>query len=118
MDTAPAAPAGKEQDPAVVAALAALRLAEQASNVGELAPLEQAIAANPDNHQARFDLAVALSAKGDRDGAADQLLEIIRRDRSWNDQAARKQLLQLFEAWGLMDPASVAARRKLSAIWF
>ena len=97
---------------------AALRLAEQASNVGELAPLEQAIAANPDNHQARFDLAVALSAKGERDAAADQLLEIIRRDRKWNDEAARKQLLQLFEAWGLMDPASVTARRKLSAVWF
>ena len=77
-----------------------------------------AVAANPDDHQARFDLAVALSAKGDRAAAADQLLELIRRDRSWNDQAARKQLLQLFEAWGLMDPESVAARRKLSAIWF
>jgi putative thioredoxin len=118
LETAPAAAPGKEQEPAVVAAHAALRLAEQASNVGELAPLEQAIAANPDHHQARFDLAVALSAKGERDAAADQLLEIIRRDRKWNDEAARKQLLQLFEAWGLMDPASVAARRKLSAIWF
>jgi putative thioredoxin len=118
LETAPAAPPGKEQDPAVVAAHAALRLAEQASNVGELGPLEQAVAANPDDHQARFDLAVALSAKGDRASAADQLLEIIRRDRKWNDEAARKQLLQLFEAWGLMDPESVAARRKLSAIWF
>jgi putative thioredoxin len=118
LETAPLAPAGKEQDPAVAAASAALRLAEQASNVGELAPLEQAVAANPDDHQARFDLAVGLSAKGDRAAAADQLLELIRRDRSWNDQAARKQLLQLFEAWGLMDPESVAARRKLSAIWF
>ena len=118
LETAPAAAPGKEQDPAVVAAWAALRLAEQASTVGELAPLEQAIAANPDDHQARFDLAIALSAKGERDAAADQLLEIIRRDRKWNDEAARKQLLQLFEAWGLMDPAAVAARRKLSAIWF
>jgi putative thioredoxin len=118
LETAPAAPAGKEQDAAVAAAWAALRLAEQASNVGELAPLEQAVAANPNDHQARFDLAVALSAKGDRAGAADQLIEIIKRDRKWNDEAARKQLLQLFEAWGLMDPASVAARRKLSAIWF
>src|SRR5580698_1032378 len=118
LETAPAAAPGKEQDLAVVAAWAALRLAEQASTVGELAPLEQAIAANPDNHQARFDLAVALSAKGERDAAADHLLEIIRRDRKWNDEAARKQLLQLFEAWGLMDPASVAARRKLSAVWF
>jgi len=118
LETAPTAPAGKEQDPAVVAAHAALRLAEQASNVGELAPLEQAVAANPNDHRARFDLAVALSAKGDRAGAADQLIEIIRRDRKWNEEAARKQLLQLFEAWGLMDPESVAARRKLSAIWF
>jgi putative thioredoxin len=118
LETAPAVPAGKEQDAAVAAAWAALRLAEQASNVGELAPLEQAVAANANDHQARFDLAVALSAKGDRAGAADQLIEIIKRDRKWNDEAARKQLLQLFEAWGLMDPASVAARRKLSAIWF
>ena len=118
LETAPAASPGREQDPAMAAAWAALRLAEQASNVGELAPLEQAVAANPDDHQSRFDLAVALSAKGDRDAAADQLLEIIRRDRKWNDEAARKQLLQFFEAWGLMDPASVAARRKLSAIWF
>jgi putative thioredoxin len=118
LETLPAPPPGKEQDPAVAAASAALHLAEQASNVGELAPLEQAVASNPDDHQSRFDLAVALSAKGDRDAAADHLLEIIRRDRKWNDEGARKQLLQLFEAWGLMDPASVAARRKLSAIWF
>ena len=118
LETAPAPPPGKDQDPAIAAAWAALRLAEQASNVGELAPLEQAVAANPDDHQSRFDLAVALSAKGDREAAADNLLEIIRRDRKWNDEAARKQLLQLFEAWGLMDPATVAARRKLSAIWF
>ncbi len=117
LETAPAPAPGKE-DLAVAAAWAALRLAEQASNVGEFAPLEQAVAANPDDHKARFDLAVALSAKGDREGAADQLLEIIRRDRKWNDEAARKQLLQLFEAWGLMDQATIAARRKLSAIWF
>ena len=117
LETAPAPAPGKE-DPAIAAAWAALRLAEQTSNVGELAPLEQAVAANPDDHQARFDLALALSAKGDREAAADQLLEIIRRNRDWNEQAARRQLLQLFEAWGLMDPATVVARRKLSAIWF
>ena len=117
LETAPAPAPGKE-DPAITAAWAALRLAEQASNVGELAPLEQAVAANPNDHQARYDLALALSAKDDREATADQLLEIIRRDRAWNEQAARKQLLQLFEAWGLMDPATIAARRKLSAIWF
>ena len=116
--TAPAPAPGKEPDPALAAALAAVSLAEQASAVGELAPLEAAVAENPDDHQSRFDLAVALSAKGEREKAADQLLEIIRRDRKWNDEAARKQLLQFFEAWGLMDPASIAARRKLSAIWF
>ena len=98
--------------------MAALRLAEQASNVGELAPLEQAIAANPDNHQARFDLAVALSAKGERDAAADQLLEIIRRDRKWNDDGARKQLVQFFDAWGPTDEATVEGRRRLSSILF
>jgi putative thioredoxin len=115
--TAPKPASGKE-DPAIAAAWAALNLAEQASSVGELAPLEQAIAANPNDHKARFDLAVALSAEGNRDAAADHLLEIIKRDRKWNEEAARKQLLQFFEAWGLMDPASIAARRKLSAIWF
>ncbi len=116
--TAPAPQPGKEPDPAIAAASAALSLAEQAASVGDLQPLEAKLAADPNDHQARFDLAVALSAKGERDKAADELIEIIRRDRNWNDQAARKQLLQLFEAWGLMDPASVAARRKLSAIWF
>ena len=80
--------------------------------------LEKALAENPDNHQARFDLALALNAKGQRDEAADALLTIFKRDRKWNDEAARKQLLQFFEAWGLMDPAAVTARRKLSAILF
>jgi putative thioredoxin len=111
-------PAGKEQDPALAAAWAAVRVAEQAAAVGDLAPLQTALAENPDNHQARFDLALALNAKGQRDEAADCLLAIIKRDRKWNDEAARKQLLQFFEAWGLMDPAAVTARRKLSAILF
>jgi putative thioredoxin len=109
---------GKEPDPAIAAATAALHLAEQAQSVGDLAPLQQKLAADPDDHQARFDLAVALNAKGERDKAADELLAILKRDRAWNDGAARKQLLQFFEAWGLMDKTTVAARRKLSAIWF
>ena len=113
----PTAP-GKDADPAIAAAWAAVHLAEQAATVGDLAPLRKALAENPDDHQARFDLAVALAAKGDRDDAASQLLEIIRRERRWNEDAARRQLLQFFEAWGLMDPSTVAARRKLSAIWF
>jgi putative thioredoxin len=109
---------GKDPDPAIAAATAALHLAEQAASVGDLAPLQRALAANPDDHQARFDLAVALNAKGERDQAADELLAIIKRDRAWNEGAARRQLLQFFEAWGLMDKTTVAARRKLSAIWF
>jgi putative thioredoxin len=109
---------GKDPDPAIAAATAALHLAEQAASVGDLAPLQKALAANPDDHQARFDLAVALNAKGERDQAAEELLAIIKRDRAWNEAAARKQLLQFFEAWGLMDKTTVAARRKLSAIWF
>jgi putative thioredoxin len=114
---APPAP-GKEPDPAIAAAIAALHVAEQAASVGDLAPLQRALNANPDDHQARFDLALALAAKGERDNAADELLAIIKRERGWNDGAARKQLLQFFEAWGLMDKTTVAARRKLSAIWF
>ena len=114
---APPAP-GKDPDPAIAAATAALHLAEQAESVGDLAPLQKTLAANPDDHQARFDLAVALNAKGEREKAAEELLAIIKRDRAWNDAAARKQLLQFFEAWGLMDKVTVAARRKLSAIWF
>ncbi len=118
LSMAPAPALGKSPEPAIAAAQAALHLAEQAQSVGDLAPLEQALAQNPDNHQARFDLAVALNAQGARDAAADKLLEIIKRERGWNDGAARKQLLQFFEAWGLMDPSTVDARRKLSAVWF
>ena len=118
LSMAPPTAPGKDPDPAIAAAGAAVRLAEQAASVGDLAPLEKKLAANPDDHQARLDLAIALNAKGDRDSAANQLLEIIRRERRWNEDAARKQLLQFFEAWGLMDPSTVAARRKLSAIWF
>jgi putative thioredoxin len=118
LSMAPAPAPGKDPDPAVSAAWAAVHLAEQATTVGDLAPLEKAVAADPANHQARFDYAVALNAKGDREGAAVQLLDIIKRERDWKDGAARKQLLQFFEAWGLMDEATVAARRKLSSVWF
>jgi putative thioredoxin len=110
------APAGNHT--AISAARAALELAEQASNVGDLAGLEAALAKNPGDHQARFDLAVALNANGRRDEAANRLLEIIKADRNWNDDGARKQLVQFFEAWGPMDPATLAARRKLSTLLF
>ena len=74
--------------------------------------------ANADDHQARFDLALALSGKGDKTGAVDELIEIIRRDREWNEDGARKQLLQFFEAWGFKDAGAVYGRRKLSSILF
>ena len=76
------------------------------------------LAADPNDHQARYDLALARDAAGDREGAIDELLELIRRDRKWNDDAARKHLVTLFEAMGPTDPRTVAARRKLSSILF
>ncbi|CAH1658037.1 thioredoxin [Chelatococcus asaccharovorans] len=111
-------PADKANDPAIAAARAALELAEQAASLGDLAEFEQRLATNPLDHQARFDLALALNAKGKREEAADQLLEIFRRDRTWNDDGARKQLLQFFEAWGPMDEATLAGRRRLSSLLF
>ncbi len=80
--------------------------------------LEVRVAADADDHQARYDLATALNAVGQRDEAAAALLEIIKRDRAWNEDGARMQLLKFFEAWGLSDPATLAARRKLSALLF
>ncbi|HET7678578.1 MAG TPA: thioredoxin [Xanthobacteraceae bacterium] len=111
-------PEAKQNDSAVAAARAALELAEQAKAVGPIAELEQKVAANPADHQARFDLAVALNAKGRREDAAEHLLTIVRRDRKWNDDAARKQLVQFFDAWGFADPAAVEGRKKLSSILF
>jgi len=84
----------------------------------QLATFQRRLAADPADHQARYDLATALNASGQRAEAADALLDIIRRQRGWNDDAARLQLLKFFEAWGFDDPATVAARRKLSAILF
>ena len=104
-------------DPAVARAKSALALAEIAP-AGESAELQARVDANPDDLDARFELAGALMARDDRDGAADQLLEIVRRDREWNDGAARKRLLQLLEAIGLEDPWAAQQRRRLSAILF
>jgi putative thioredoxin len=106
-----------EKDPAIARARSALALAE-AAPAGETGELEARIAANPDDHQARLDLAGALMASGNRDGAADQLFEIIQRDREWEEGAARKKLLQILEAVGLEDPWAGAQRRRLSAILF
>lgn len=111
-------PEAKVSDPALAAVRAAIELAEQAASLGDTAELEAKVAANPGDHQARFDLALALNAHDKREEAVDQLVAIIKADRTWNDDGARKQLLQFFEAWGHMDDASVAGRRKLSTLLF
>ncbi|MEP9366454.1 thioredoxin [Xanthobacter sp. VNH20] len=111
-------PAAQQSDSAIAAAKAALDLAEQAAALGDAAPLEAKVNADPTDHQARFDLAVALNAKGLREQALAHLLEIVKRDRAWNEDGARKQLIQFFEAWGPTDPQTVAGRKKLSAILF
>jgi putative thioredoxin len=111
-------PQSKQNDPAVAAARAALELTEQTKAVGPVGELEQKVAANPLDHQARFDLALALNGKGQRKEALDHLLEIVRRDRKWNDDGARKQLVQLFDAWGPTDEATIEGRRRLSSILF
>jgi putative thioredoxin len=111
-------PESKRNDAAVKAVQASLDLAEQAEAVGPVIELEQKVAANPLDHQARFDLATALNASGKRTEAAQHLLDIIRRDRKWNDDAARKQLVQFFEAWGGADEATVEGRKRLSTILF
>jgi putative thioredoxin len=112
------APASAANDPALVAIRAQLDLAAETAKLGDAGSLEARIAANPSDHQARFDLALLLNAKGDRDGATDRLLEIMRKDRSWNEEKARKQLLQFFEAWGPTDDATRSGRRKLSSVLF
>ena len=111
-------PEAKRNEAPVAAARAALENAEQAKSVGPLAELEGKVLANPLDHQARFDLAVALNAKGKRADAVNQLIEIVRRDRKWNEDGARKQLVQFFEAWGPTDEATVDGRKRLSSILF
>jgi putative thioredoxin len=111
-------PEAKRNDTAVAAARAALELAEQAKSVGPIEELEQKVKANPLDHQARFDLAVALNSKNRRQEAVDHLIEIVRRDRKWNEDGARKQLVQFFDAWGPTDEATVTGRKRLSSILF
>jgi putative thioredoxin len=102
--------------PEIARARAALEVAS--APAADTGPLEARLAANPDDHEARFELASARMAAGDRDAAADALLELIRRDREWNDGGARAKFLQLLEAQGLEDPWSGAQRRRLSAVLF
>jgi putative thioredoxin len=111
-------PESKRNDSAVAAARAALELAEQAKTLGPVADLEQKVQANPLDHQARFDLALALNGQGRRMDALDHLINIVKRDRKWNDDGARKQLVQLFDAWGPADEATIEGRKRLSSILF
>jgi len=113
-----AVPADKAKDPMIARAKAALALAGEAAAVDDLGGLKAKVAANPEDQEARYELAGALMAAGDRDGAADLLLGSIESDREWNDGAARKRLLTLFEATGLEDPWVAAQRRRLSAVLF
>jgi putative thioredoxin len=113
------APAKIKDAPEIAAARSAIELEIEGRRArAMLAEFEERLAANPDDHAARIELAVALNAAGDREGAVDALIEAIRRDRAWNDEAARKQLLKFFEAWGFEDPATRAGRRKLSTLLF
>jgi putative thioredoxin len=111
-------PEAKRNDSTVAAARAAVELAEQAAAVGPIAELEQKVAQNALDHQARFDLATALNAKGQRKEALDHLLEIVRRDRKWNEDGARKQLVQFFDAWGPIDEITIEGRKRLSSLLF
>src|SRR4029077_19588208 len=111
-------PEAKRNEAAVATARAALEVAEQAKSIGPLEDLEKRLLADPLDHQARFDLAVALNANGKREDAVKHLIDIIKRDRKWNDDGARKQLVQFFEAWGGTDPATLDGRKRLSSILF
>lgn len=111
-------PPDKANDPALAAVRAQIELADTAPDASEIAAFEAALANNANDHQARHDLAAALAAAGRKEEAVDHLLTIIAKDRAWNEDGARKQLVQLFEAWGPTDEWSVSGRRRLSSILF
>ena len=111
-------PADKLQDPNVISAKATLDLALNPVDTSELTRLEAAIAKTPDDFAARLELAVVLNGSNQRSEAIDQLIYVIRKDRSWNEDAARRQLVSFFEAWGPKDEATLMGRRKLSSVLF
>jgi putative thioredoxin len=111
-------PPDKRDSGPVASVRAALELAKMAGQAGDVGKLKAKVDSEPANHQARIDYAVALATAGKKAEAADQLLESFRRDRKWNDEAARKQLVKLFDAWGPKDPATLDGRRKLSSLLF
>jgi putative thioredoxin len=111
-------PEAAAADPLVTGLKAQLALLAQTAELGEEQELAARIERDPKDFAARFDLALLLNAKGDREGATDRLLEIVRTDRNWEDDKARKQLVQLFEAWGMTDEATLSGRRRLSSVLF
>lgn len=111
-------PADIADAPELEAVRAQIELARQAESAGPVADLRAAVDANPDDHQSRFDLAVAMNAAGDVQGAVDELLELFRRDRDWNDAAAKTQLFTIFDALDAKDPIALTGRRKLSSMIF
>lgn len=111
-------PANVRNDPFIAGAISAVELAEQSGDAGDLGELQAQVDSNPDDHQARYDLALALFAARKHAEAADQLLEIVKRDRTWDDDGARKQLVKFFEAWGPADKLTIQTRRRLSSLMF
>ena len=112
------APKGKANDPAIAAVRAQIELAEASAGAGEAGELEAALARDPGDHQARFDLAMAQVGKGDSEAAIDTLLELLRRDREWNEGAAKVQLFKLFDSLGPKSEAAQRGRRRLSSMIF
>jgi putative thioredoxin len=110
-------PAKRDQQP-IQGVRVAIDLAKRGADPGKLDALKAKVTASPADHQARIDLAVALAAAGEKEAAVIELLESFRRDRNWNEQAARKQLVQLFDAWGPKDAATLDGRRRLSSLLF
>lgn len=106
------------QAPEIISLVSSIELADQASGLGDYSELMDKVNADPGDHQSRLELAIALNAVAKREEAADALLEIIQRKPGWNDDAAKTQLLQFFEAWGLTDEVTVSARRRLSSLLF
>ena len=111
-------PASIAEDPAIAAARAAIELADQAQDAGETGELRAALDTNPNDHQSRFDLSVTLAASGEHEAAIEELLELFRRDREWNDGAAKEQLMTLFDTLGPKDPVGLKGRRRLSSMIF
>ncbi|MBW8638477.1 thioredoxin [Hoeflea sp. WL0058] len=108
----------QKETPEIAAIVARFKLEEEVANLGDPTALQARLDADPNDHQARFDMAKILNIQGEREQAADFLLHIMKADRAWEDDGARKQLLTFFEAWGPTDPATLAARRKLSSLMF